>query len=415
MRLPALLAAACLALLVLAPGADAAPSIRFGIQDDAWLLNGPGSLEQRLNRLDALGVDLVRFTIEWNQVEQTQGTFDWRRPDTVLQGLHEHGIAAVVTLVGSPMWANGGRPSNWAPAPATFAGFARAAALRYPFVRDWLIWNEPNQARWLRPTSPAVYVRQILNPAYAAIHAVRRNARVAGGVTAPRGSTGGVSPVAWIRGMKKAGARLDVYAHHPYPSNPRIESPSSGGCGHCDTITMATLGRLLTEVSQAFGPKRIWLTEYGYQTNPPDRILGISTALQARYIGDAAYRAYRFPRVDMLVHYLVVDESDPARFQSGLYTFAGKPKAAAGAFAVPLAQTGRRGRVVTLWGQVRPGTGPQTYRIEVRRGQVWRSIGGARRTSPRGYFSARVTLPPGATVRAISGSRTFAGAPQRIR
>ena len=215
--------------------------------------------------------------------------------------------------------------------------------------------------------------------------------------------------------MKKAHARLDVYAHHPYPSRPRVESPSSGGCDHCDTITMATLGRLLTEVSNAFGPKRIWLTEYGYQTNPPDRILGISTALQARYIGDAAYRAYRLPRVDMLVHYLVLDESDPARFQSGLYTSAGVPKPSAAAFAVPLTQTGRRGGVVTLWGQIRPGLGRQTYRIEVRQGSAWKAIGGTRRTSLRGYFSVRVTLPPGATVRAISGSRVLAGAPQRLR
>ena len=415
MRLSVLLAAACLSLLALAPGADAASGIRFGIQDDAWLQDGPGTLEQRLDRLEAFGVDLVRFTIEWDKVEQVEGTLDWSRPDEILLGLRERRIAAVVTLYGSPKWANGGRTANWAPAPSAFGGFARAAALRYPFVRDWLIWNEPNQARWLRPTSPAVYVRQILNPAYAAIHAVRPNARVAGGVTAPRGSTGGVSPVAWIRGMKQARARLDVYAHHPYPSEPRTETPSAGGCDHCDTITMATLGRLLTEVSNAFGPKRIWLTEYGYQTNPPDRILGVSTALQARYVGEAAYRAYRLPRVDMLIHYLVVDEADPARFQSGLYTAADAPKPAAAAFAVPLAQTGRSGGIVTLWGQVRPGIGRRTYLLEVRSGSAWKVIGGTRRTSVRGYFSARVALPAGATVRAISASRVFVGAPQRLR
>ena len=76
--------------------------------------------------------------------------------------------------------------------------------------------------------------------------------------------------------MDAAGARLDAYAHHPYPLT-RLETPWTGACGHCETITMASLERLLREVSRAFGAqKRIWLTEYGYQTNPPDRALGVS-------------------------------------------------------------------------------------------------------------------------------------------
>ena len=90
----------------------------------------------------------------------------------MLNGLRGRGIPAVVGIVGSPSWANGGRTTNFAPGASSFAGFARAAATRYRWVRQWLMWNEPNQARWLRPTSPSVYVRQILNPGYAAIHAV---------------------------------------------------------------------------------------------------------------------------------------------------------------------------------------------------------------------------------------------------
>ena len=75
--------------------------------------------------------------------------------------------------------------------------------------------------------------------------------------------------------MGRAGARLDAYAHHPHPLSP-AESPFKGGCDHCTTISMANLERLLTEVRRAFGPRtRIWLTELGYQTNPPDRILGV--------------------------------------------------------------------------------------------------------------------------------------------
>src|SRR5581483_10056951 len=136
----------------------------------------------------------------------------------------------VLTLLGTPRWANGGRSSNWAPATgATFAAFAAATAKHYPYVRRFLVWNEPNQRRFLRPTSAAVYVTKLLNPAYYAIHRAHPGALVAGGVTAPRASYGGVSPIAFIAGMKAAGAHLDAYAHHPYPSAPKTETPFTGG------------------------------------------------------------------------------------------------------------------------------------------------------------------------------------------
>jgi hypothetical protein len=393
------LAAACSCALVglVAPSADAAPNVRFGIQDDAWLTHGAGTLDDRLDRLEGLGVDLVRFNLRWDKVEAVRGEPDWQESDLVLEGLRSRGIPAVVALVGAPPWANGGRGPNFAPSAASFAAFARAAAARYRWVSQWLVWNEPNQRRWLRPTSAATYVTRLLNPAYRAIHGVNRRARVAGGVTAPRAATGGVSPVAWIRGMRAAGARLDAYAHHPYPASPR-DTPFTGGCGYCTTITMATLERLLAEVGRAFGPKKIWLTEYGYQTGA----FGVSQQRQAELIGQAALRVYRAPRVEMLIQYLVKDEPHEDRFQSGLYTLAGQPKLAAVAFPLPLAQAGRSGGKPVLWGQVRPRSGAQTYRVQVRTRGVWRWSGGLRRTSGRGFFSVKVTVPRGSAVRIFS-------------
>lgn len=397
MRFLTAILAACALLGFAAPAADAASGVRFGIQDDAWLLHGGGTLEDRLDRLDQLGVELVRFNLHWDRIERVRGTYDWQPSDDVLSGLRAHKISAVVGLVGSPRWANGGRTPNFAPTGAAFGAFARAAATRYRWVSQWLAWNEPNQARWLRPTDPGVYVRQILNPAYAAIHAVIPRAKVAGGVTAPRGSSAGVSPVAWIRGMKSAGARLDAYAHHPYPSNSR-ETPFSGGCAHCTTITMSTLERLLSEVGRAFGSKRIWLTEYGYQTGR----FGVSEQRQAELIGQSALRVHRAPRVDMLIHYLVKDEPAADRFQSGLYSSSGRAKIAALAFPLPIAQVGRSGGKLVLWGQVRPRSGVQTYRVQVRTGGAWRFSGGVLRTGGRGFFSTAVAAPAGAVVRIFS-------------
>jgi hypothetical protein len=395
---------ALVAAALLPASAQASPYLRSGIQDDAWLSYGPTTLSERLDRVDALGADVVRVTVDWNEVEPRRGAESWGRYDELLNGLHERGIAPLVTLWGTPRWANGGRGPNWAPtSKSTFAGFARRAAQRFPFVHMWAIWNEPNQQRWLRPTSPRVYTQTLLNPAYAAIHLVSRGAQVAGGVTAPRGSRGGVSPVDWIKGMKAAHARLDAYAHNPYPLVPH-ETPTSGGCDHCTTITMATLDRLLTNVRRAFGVHtRIWLTEYGYQTNPPDRVLGVGYAAQARFLSDAALRAYRAPRVDVLIHYLVRDEPSAARWQSGLLTVTDAAKPAYAAFRIPLAESSRGGLRTVVWGTVRPGT-RGTYRLQQFRGGAWRAVGGTYRTGARGVFQRTVRAGTGSRLRVWSPS-----------
>ena len=410
MRLSIALAAVA-GLLSFSAAASASTSIRYGVQDDAWLRYGPGTLTQRLNRLQSLGVDLVRINVNWSEVEPRSGVFNWRGYDSVIKGLHVRGIEPVLTLVSTPGWANGGQGTNWVPkSGSSFAVFAAATARRYPFVRRFLIWNEPNQRRWLRPTLPSLYVQRLLNPAYVAIHAVRKHALVGGGVTAPRAATGGVSPAVWIAGMAGAGAKLDAYAHNPYPLAPS-ETPLSGGCTHCTTLTMATLRTLVADVDKAFGkPTRIWLTEYGYQTNPPDRLLGVSPAKQALYMSEGAMRAYLEPRVDMLISYLIQDEPDLSRWQSGILTLRGAEKPSYQAFQLPLTVQRRTSTSLTLWGQIRPGTGPQQYVLEEQRGTSWSRVGGTQRTGPRGFFKRVVPAVPGARYRVLQLTRGLTSA-----
>jgi hypothetical protein len=391
---------AVLAAGLLVPAvAHASPYVQYGIQDDAWLEYGPGTVTDRAAELKSMGVDIVRVTVNWRQTEPSRGVYDWSIPDEALNALHAAGIPAVVSLWGTPGWANGGNTQNWAPTSgSTFAAFAAAVAKRYAFVRKWTVWNEPNQRISLRPTSAATYVRTLLNPGYAAIHRASPHSLVAGGVTAPRAGTGGVSPVAWIAGMKAAHAKLDAYAHNPYPLSHQ-ETPTSGGCDHCETITLATLPRLLTDVQKAFGTRvRIWLTEYGYQTNPPDTLLGVGYAAQAKYVSEAALVAYRAPRVDLLIHYLVQDEPDVGRWQSGLYTARGAMKPALEAFRFPLTEESRTGTRTVLWGQVRPG-GANAYRLQRWADGRWNAVGGTFRTTARGYFTRIVNAAQGARYR----------------
>jgi hypothetical protein len=212
-----------------------------------------------------------------------------------------------------------------------------------------------------------------------------------------------VSPVAWIAGMHAAHARLDAYAHNPYPLDPKRETPLAGGCARCTTITMATIGRLVSLVTRDFARARIWLTEYGYQSNPPDRLLGVSPALQARYVGEGAYAAFHAPRVDLLIHFLYRDEPDVARFQSGLVSLTNAQKPAFAAFELPLAEVRRTGTRTTLWGQLRAPLAGSTARIERRTASGWRAVA-SKHAGAAGVFTWTGVLPRGTQVRLRGGS-----------
>ena len=372
-----------------------------------------------------LGVPLVRFTLRWNEIalrrpknptSPADRAYDWHRPDRVLRGLRRHGLTPVLTLVGTPAWANGGRTPNFAPPhPRDFRRFATAAARRYRWVRYWLIWNEPNKRIWLRPTKPGIYVQHLLNPGYEAIHAVLPHARVGGGVTGPRGANGGYSPVAWVRGMARAHAKFDAYAHHPYPASPS-ETPSSGGCKNCPWITMATIRKLLILVKRDFGSKPIWLTEYGYQTNPPDTFLGVPLKRQATMLSLAAMRAWRLPRVTMLFQYLYRDEPELSRFQSGLVFADDRPKPSLQGFRLPFAQMARHGAQAVVWGQIRGGRpGRKSYRLEVLKRNVWTAVGHDRLTNEDGVFIRTIRLKPGALLRIWSPRQQRFSLQLRIR
>ena len=232
----ALLGAIAVVCLV-APGTgSAAPGIAYGLTDDAWLANGPGTIEDRVTTLHGIGVQVVRFTVRWDEVAPTEPAaptdpqdpaYDWSAPNDVLNALHSHGIDVVLQLVGAPSWSNGGKPSNYVPASAgSFGSFATAVAREYPWIRKFQIWNEPNQARWLRPTSARLYVTRLLNPAYTAIHTVIKGAKVAGGSSAPRGSTGGVSPIAWLVAHACGSRASRCLRAQPVPTRPEARDPA---------------------------------------------------------------------------------------------------------------------------------------------------------------------------------------------
>ncbi len=101
----------------------------------------------------------------------------------------------------------------------------------------------------------------------------------------------------------------------------------------------------------------------------------------------------------MLIQYLVEDEPEVDRWQSGLLTAAGREKPSYETFRFPLAVASRTGLRTTLWGQVRPGGGAQTYVLQRYVDGSWLPVGAAATTTARGYVTRVVRAGPGARFR----------------
>ena len=255
MRYVLTLAAALAAFLALSAPADASRFVRYGLQDDAWIAYGPGSLDERLDKLDRMGVKLVRYTLNWHEIEARKGRYRLGsgRCDPARTGrardragrddlghaalgerrpLAELGAALEVDV--RRLRAPRRRPLSVRPEladleraePAPLAPPDLAEGLHADAAEPRLCGDPPGDARR---------------------EGGRRRHRAARRVQAA--SLRSTSSAACDR----AGARLDAYAHNPYPLH-RLETPTEGGCGHCETITMATIDRLLREVPQGVRP-----------------------------------------------------------------------------------------------------------------------------------------------------------------
>jgi putative glycosyl hydrolase len=272
-----------------------------------------------------------------------------------------------LTINGTPPWANGGKGPNVAPKNARdLQNFAYAAARRFsgtfigedgrkiPAVRYWTAWNEPNQPFQLTPQyrrvrgrwviQSAIDYAKICNAIYTGVHATMfKGEQVACGVTAPRGNNNpssgrpSVSPVAFLVAARRAGMKkFDAYAHNPYygvPTETPTTRPPGTHSGQSPTaITLANVNVLIAEVRRLYGPHPLWITEYGYQTDPPDSQFGVSWTKQARYLTQAFAVARRNPSISLMLWFLVRDEPAVAGWQSGLITSGGKRKPSFNAF-----------------------------------------------------------------------------------
>ncbi|HZO62013.1 MAG TPA: glycosyl hydrolase, partial [Gaiellaceae bacterium] len=121
--------------------------------------------------------------------------------------------------------------------------------------------------------------------------------------------------------------------YYGVPTETPTSRPPATKSGQAPTaITLANIGLLITAVGHLYGPRPIWITEYGYQTNPPDRAFGVSWGKQAQYLTKAFSVARGNSRIRLMLWFLVRDEPNVAGWQSGLITVGGVRKPAFSAY-----------------------------------------------------------------------------------
>jgi hypothetical protein len=310
-----------------------------------------------------LGVGIYEMTLNWSVIAPTRPAdptdpndpaYLWPADvDAAIRRADHYGIRMMLMLAASPRWATGGKASNWAPTrPQELAAFAEAAARRYPYVRQWMVWGEPTRQPNFMPLDPETpgerltrdekraprrYAR-MLDASYDALKRVRPGNLVIGGNSY---TTGDISPLNWIRGMRLPDGsrpRMDMYGHNPFT----LRRPDLGKSlfrpptGYAD----------FSDLDAVWG----WLDRYGYRdsrgrrmrifisewTLPTDHVnhefnFWMTYAVQASWLRDALRIVRESRRLYTLGWYALYDDAPrPAgdEVNRGLIDYEGRRKPA---------------------------------------------------------------------------------------
>ena len=497
--LATLLALTLVAALAPAPAQASSTQLSIMMDDDNLLYRGDAVRDQTLTKMRQIGVDVVRVTVLWSVVaERTKklgargsnpGAYpkrNWDRYDNLVRSARNLGIAVYFnpTFPG-PSWAQEKPPRGlrdvvrraWKPKAGDFARFVEAVGKRFsgrydddnggiiPRVSFWGIGNEPGQAGWLAPqwekgkmVSPAMYRELYLRARASLDRTGHGRDTILVGELSPlgssnRGQRSPIRPKRFLRALlcesgegglgcdlfdKYGPIRATGFAHHPYTKN---VSPTTRD-RNPDSITLANineLGRLLDSLAVRTGNIRrglpIWLTEFGFESNPPDPFSGVPLERQAEWNQLGELLAYLNPRVAGLTQFLLRDVApvSSARrgskahwftYQSGLEYANGAAKPAMQAYYFPFIASAAGGFRASVWGQLRfrpnalpPGAQDQVViqYLPADGSSDWVPVSEPIVvTSPLGYFTWSVQLPGPGQVRAAWTGGPLVSRPQPV-
>lgn len=470
---------ALLALAFAVPAQAAVDQRSVFMDDDLLLYSGDETAERTLTEIKDLGGDQVRLSVVWRALAprkrgQPVDPDVYDKFDHVLRVADRLGLEVLFNVTGPPPgWAVGRHKGKFVskvyrPNSKAFGAFVETLGRRYdgtvtdedqgggrlPRVTAWSLWNEPNQGaflqpQWVRrgkswsPASPVLY-RRLATAGIAGLKASgHAQDTILVGETAPlgskrRGRTRAMSPGVFVarlfclqpRTLRRASGkcpRMDAtgFAHHPYS----VTAPPTRSRPNRDEIVLADRRRLYRILDRA-SPRGlpVWSTEYGYQTNPPDRYRGVSPGLQARWLAKAERITREDPRIAAHAQFLLHDDEPRTEvggrarwitYQTGLRFLDGEPKPALEAWRLPLVAPDvvAAGVPLELWGLVRPAPAgqPTSVRLQVRPGgsDEFEDVGDPVSVDGTGVFTVKVDPPRTGTWRFTWAPESGSAAPSR--
>jgi hypothetical protein len=347
-------------LLALPAAAQAARRMPIGFYDDAsfrW------ASDRQTNLADAAaaGATVIHTNADWATIAPTRPAdpsngddpaYSISDLDELVGNAPQYGLRVMVTIVGTPKWANGGQSPNHMPRRLSdLTTFARMLATRYNGMNGhgsvslWSVWNEPNLQLFLTPqfsgrtiVSPRLYA-SLYRAAYAGIKAGNATAHVAIGETSPqgrdrptsiRGQGQSVAPGTFARLLAgQKGLKFAAWAQHPYPTATNAKALEQV---RYPNVTLTQLPTFEQNLAKLFHRKvAIWITEYGHETRPAEPH-GVTYAQQALYARQAMTWARNDPDVQMFVWFTFRDAAGNP-WQSGIESASGAHKPSFAAFS----------------------------------------------------------------------------------